>query len=171
MNSIYKPTGREIAKALGVSPPRVSQLRRDGMPTESVEAALAWYRRRVDPLRSHGQRASLAARREVEQQTAAVQRALELASGGEVALAAGTFDGIESELRAALRAVAPADRARLALPAAVWRVLTADVYAVVDAHEDVEGPLTADDAGWLGDFWYGVAAGEIRVAGPAEHAR
>ena len=36
------PKLSEIAEALGVSRPRVTQLVADGMPTDSIEAALAW---------------------------------------------------------------------------------------------------------------------------------
>jgi hypothetical protein len=37
-----KPTGVELAEALGVNESRVSQLKREGMPTSSIEEALAW---------------------------------------------------------------------------------------------------------------------------------
>lgn len=37
-----KPTGAELAAALDVNESRVSQLKKEGMPTDSVEAALAW---------------------------------------------------------------------------------------------------------------------------------
>lgn len=37
-----------IAKELGITEGRVSQLKRDGMPIESLSAALAWYQERVD---------------------------------------------------------------------------------------------------------------------------
>ena len=36
------PKLSEIAEALGVSRPRVTQLVAEGMPTDSIEAALAW---------------------------------------------------------------------------------------------------------------------------------
>lgn len=36
------PSGAELAAALGVNESRVSQLKREGMPTDSVESALAW---------------------------------------------------------------------------------------------------------------------------------
>jgi hypothetical protein len=51
-----RPKQREIAEALGLSPGRISQLRADGMPTTSIEAARDWYRRRVDQVRSFGAR-------------------------------------------------------------------------------------------------------------------
>jgi predicted transcriptional regulator len=37
-----------IAKELGITEGRVSQLKRDGMPTESLSEAVAWYRERID---------------------------------------------------------------------------------------------------------------------------
>ena len=42
------PSGRSIAVALGVSAGRVSQLKAQGMPTETVAAAQDWYSRNVD---------------------------------------------------------------------------------------------------------------------------
>lgn len=50
----YQPKGREVAEALGISPGRVSQLRKEGMPVDSIASASAWYRRRVDQGRSFG---------------------------------------------------------------------------------------------------------------------
>ena len=38
----------ELARALGVTPQRVSVLKRDGMPAHSIEAALAWREARAD---------------------------------------------------------------------------------------------------------------------------
>jgi len=40
------PTNLELGTALGVTPQRVSILRKDGMPTDSIEAALAWRAQR-----------------------------------------------------------------------------------------------------------------------------
>ena len=37
-----------IAKALGVSGPRVTQLKAKGMPVDSIDAALAWYRVQIN---------------------------------------------------------------------------------------------------------------------------
>ena len=39
---------KEIAKVLGVSPPRVTQLKAMGMPVSSIDLAAAWYRENVD---------------------------------------------------------------------------------------------------------------------------
>lgn len=62
MNTTYRPKGQDIAEALGISPGRVSQLKADGMPVDSIEAARSWYRRRVDPARSFGQKHGMARR-------------------------------------------------------------------------------------------------------------
>jgi hypothetical protein len=45
-----KPNQADIAAALQVSPGRVSQLVRDGMPTYSLEAAVAWKTQHVAPI-------------------------------------------------------------------------------------------------------------------------
>lgn len=37
-----KPTGEQLAEALGITEGRVSQLKKEGMPTDSIEAAKAW---------------------------------------------------------------------------------------------------------------------------------
>lgn len=52
----YRPTQREIAEALGLSPGRISQLVKEGMPVASVAAAAGWYKKRVDQVRSFGAR-------------------------------------------------------------------------------------------------------------------
>lgn len=39
---------KEIARVLGVSPPRVTQLKAIGMPVSSIDLAAAWYRENVD---------------------------------------------------------------------------------------------------------------------------
>ena len=41
-----KPTQAALAAALGLSPGRITGLKRHGMPTYSVEAARAWAARR-----------------------------------------------------------------------------------------------------------------------------
>ena len=43
------PSQTAIAAALGISQPAVAQLKRRGMPTDSIEAAQAWHRRNVRP--------------------------------------------------------------------------------------------------------------------------
>lgn len=164
------PTGRQIATHLGITPGRVSQLKHEGLPTDSIEAAERWYRANVDPVRSIGNRlsrgaavpkwSSPAASRD---DTGALGRAEALGTAAHYALAAGAFEQIEPELRAALRAVPAADRARLELPEDVLEELCAAVLAVARGFDDeaAREPLSDEDVEWLGDFWYRVAAGEV----------
>lgn len=164
-----KPTGRQIAAALGVSPGRVSQLRKEGMPVESIEAAWAWVRRRIDPARSIAQRNAprrrAASQSEPADDGAALARAASLAAAAHYALAVGGFSEIEDELRAALRAVPLAERAALELPIDVFEELTRAVFDDMQAHEEsgdrVEGLMSDEEAEWMGRFWFAVAAGEV----------
>lgn len=94
-------------------------------------------------------------------------RAEALGTAAHYALSAGRFGEVEAELRAALRAVPPADRARLELPADVLDALCADVIAAVHEFDDEADrkPMSDKDVEWLGDFWYLVAAGELVARG------
>ena len=47
MKSQSKPTQKQIAEALQISPRRVSQLILDGMPVDSIEAAQRWRQDRL----------------------------------------------------------------------------------------------------------------------------
>ena len=47
-SSKTQPKRREIADMLGVTVNRVSQLTKAGMPRDSVEAAVGWYRLNID---------------------------------------------------------------------------------------------------------------------------
>ena len=83
------PSGRSVAVALGVSPGRVSQLKAQGMPTETVGAAQEWYAANVDkkyaPTTGKRQTASLEdarVRRETAEANMAEMR--ELAQAGEL---------------------------------------------------------------------------------------
>lgn len=69
-------------------------------------------------------------------------------------------------LRAALHAVPDAERPGLALPVQVFRLLAADVLALVQAEAPASEPgvLSEADAQWLGQFWFACAAGEVRPA-------
>lgn len=42
------PKGVNLAKHLGITPGRVSQLKAQGMPVDSYESATAWYRKHID---------------------------------------------------------------------------------------------------------------------------
>jgi len=174
-----KATGREIATALGVSPQRVSQLRRDGMPDESIDAAAAWFRRRVDPARSAAQRYAREARPAPPPRPDARPPVLALVArlvpAAEAEYARGAPGTDVALLRAALAQVPAELRRDVMLPLDLARALTADVFAVVTAFEPARpagaaAPEINDkDAAWLGAFWYGVMADEIRAV-PVEGA-
>jgi phage terminase Nu1 subunit (DNA packaging protein) len=45
---VSKPKQSDIAKVLGITEGRVTQLKAKGMPVESIDMAAAWYRKNVD---------------------------------------------------------------------------------------------------------------------------
>jgi hypothetical protein len=61
----------DIARALGVSAAAVTKHAKAGMPTSSIEAAQAWHRAHIDPVRSAGQRLHTVARMTAARPTAA----------------------------------------------------------------------------------------------------
>ncbi|MFO1196844.1 MAG: hypothetical protein U1E86_07710 [Burkholderiaceae bacterium] len=175
-----KASGRDIALALGVTPQRVSQLRRDGMPADSIDAALSWYRRRVDPVRSAAQRRAGSAR-------AAAPGPRPRAAGGDdlplaLALVARLWPAAADEvargpagqavalLRVALAQVPDELRPRVALPIELWRELVADVRDVVGAFEppaeSAESMPDEDRVATMAAFWYAAAAGEVLASNP-----
>lgn len=174
----YPPSGREIAEHLCISPARVSQLKADGLPTDSLEAAERWYRRNVDQVRSVGQRLTRGApvpkwarpgpAAEPRDRAAALEHAAALGTAGHYALAAGAFELVEPALRAALRAIAPGDRSRLEMPDDVWDALTVAVLEDIKAHEepgDFVDEMSDEDLQYMAAFWYQVAAGELGLRG------
>lgn len=133
-----QPKQYEIAEALGVTAGRVSQLKADGMPVDSVEAARAWYKRRVDPARSFGQRHAMGrhpspVRIDDDEDDADDEGPTPAARIGlvcVVALAAAdaSANGYDIHaylpaLRLALADVPPNDHRFIALPLEVWRAL------------------------------------------------
>jgi len=83
------------------------------------------------------------------------------------ALEAGTFKEIEPYLRFALGAVPKKDRGKFkGMPLKVWMALIADVLnlfdvdpATIDGTSKLNNP---DEVAFVDEFWYQVAAGEIR---------
>lgn len=132
MNMLYRPKGQDIAEALGISPGRVSQLKADGMPVDSIEAARSWYRRRVDPARSFGQKHGMARRpAPVQVGDAGDEDADEEPSAAEAlgvvcTMAAAWLDHGDAYLDALREAIddVPLDYHRfIALPLEAWRAL------------------------------------------------
>lgn len=53
-----KPSNLEIGTALNITPQRVSVLKREGMPTDTIEAALAWRAQREEARRAQAPKAA-----------------------------------------------------------------------------------------------------------------
>lgn len=88
-------------------------------------------------------------------------------AAGLVLEAGGSIESMLHNLRPALAAVPPWERADLEIDLAVWQVLVAHVMAIADADEAANPgstratePVSDKDAEWMGNFWYAVAAGE-----------
>lgn len=62
MVNVKPPKRIEIARALGLSAAAISKHSKSGMPTSSIEAALAWHSSNIDAVRSAGQRLHTVAR-------------------------------------------------------------------------------------------------------------
>lgn len=146
------------------------------MPLYSVEAARAWRAQHVAPVPPAMARRAPAAQRGREGAPASSARAVsDLQELAYAALEAGQPIGfLEPTLRAAMAAVPPAERDQVELVLEVMDVLCAEVSAAVEANDadqagaDGAAPgqpeMTDQDALWLGQFWYSVAAGEYIVA-------
>lgn len=191
---INRPSGAEIAVALGISTPRVSQLKRRGMPVDSVEAAAAWYRSRVDQVRAAGQRLSrgggavaaaesLPAASPPEHDAALSERLVRaaeaLAESVAGAIGRPEFDTVSLPLRLILQEIPARHRHLVALDAALWTALCRPVLDAVRAGGDWDqpatrpAPVTAADAAELSSFWYQVAACEVWLSdapSPVERA-
>jgi hypothetical protein len=100
----------ELAKALGLSPQAIVKLKRQGMPTDTVEAAQAWRRDHVRPYAAARPPAALVAVAELGERVDAL-------------LEAGQAAPVES-LRAAVLAVPDHLRASVRLSVRAWDALT-----------------------------------------------
>jgi len=128
------------------------------MPVDSPEAAAAWRAANIAPRMPRRPPPPPAP----PPPSPAQQPVLALATSTAELLAAGAdVQPLVPALRAALAAVPAAERSPLALPMPVWRLLTADVLALVPSDKQ-EGELSDADAEALGPFWFAAAAGEVR---------
>jgi hypothetical protein len=157
--------GKDLALALGISEAMVSKLRKRGMPTDSVERAVRWRRRHLEPGRVRGVRAD-----RPRVQTPAVgegdRSRLDLVA--QLAdLAAADFARWEPQLRTALRAVPVAARPLVGMPAEVWQQLTEYGHAVLTPVIDEAPPGVGDaEAQAITEaFVYALAAGEFELQG------
>jgi hypothetical protein len=170
-NSERIPSQAAIGRALGLSPASMTKYKQMGMPVDSVEAASSWRMQHIKPT-AHKAPVRAAGRPVAESLEAAssLERANELLMIGATALEAGqSIAAMIPALRAAMRSV-PADaRNGIVLPVDVMELLTADVYqraleeGGIASSSDGQS-MTDEEAEWMGDFWYRVAAGEVRLA-------
>ncbi|OQW86219.1 MAG: hypothetical protein BWK72_18365 [Rhodoferax ferrireducens] len=161
-----------LAQLLGVSPALMTKHKRMGMPTDTLEAARAWRENNLHPLMTKDSPMRAPLPSQTDDRLADARGWLDLASEMlQAGLALGS--DLEAKTRASLRAVPAQHRAVLLLPIDVMDVLCGPVLALVtptdrtarcdDGSPAFDDHLSDDDAAWLGSFWYGVAAGEIRV--------
>lgn len=175
-------TKKELAALLGISGAMVTKLAKRGMPTNSLERAERWRKRHLEPGRVKGTRFDSNYR--PMSQGPSVRNAplghyrsiaAELLDTASLALSAGVnIDALAPGLRAAMAAVPVQERDQMRLPVNVMDVLTADVRALLESMSDdppIDGDqptrcdsdsMSDEEAETMGDFWYRVAAGEIR---------
>ena len=153
----------------------MTKLKKMGMPTDSVENALAWRQSNIKPT-AHG----LLPKRETVVPDSPLERpvsmspshALELLDIAAAALESGqSIAAIVPTLRAALNSVPLRERkATMLLPFEVMNILVADVLALLPSDRSalcddgspayLDRPMTDSEADEMGSFWYAVAAGE-----------
>lgn len=170
-----KPSQAAIGRALGLSPASMTKCKKLGMPVHSVEAARAWREHHIAPTMHKWQRKSpipLDPPQHQEQPSAELRHALALMGVAAETLEAGNpIEAMVPSLRAALHAVPQHERdTNMHASSDVLDVLTADVAAALaelqkaEERPSIEQPMSEDDLDELGQFWYQVAAGEIRVS-------
>ncbi len=148
-----KLSKKQLAEALGVSPPAFSRYVRAGCPVNSVSAARAWQESNVNPVQRILQHAGRVAPADP---IGEVHRLM--------ALAAHDFDAHADRLRAALRAVPQHARAEMQLDLDVMtRLLPPGLDEVLPP--DPAGVLaqTVDDAEVAGLALYGLCCGELKI--------
>lgn len=184
-------TQAEMARALGLSPARITALVRRGMPLASVEDAQAWRRRNIapyvratapapapvaSPARAPGglpypatasldELDAVLGRLAVMFADDAIAVAAALGAAADARLAAGEPLGdLEPPLRATLAAIPKQFRGPVKLPMSVWGELTRDFVALArEQQRPDDTPMTDDDAWFVGAVAYEVAAGIRRV--------
>lgn len=137
-------TQLQLAAALGISQPAVSQLVAQGMPAASIEAAQAWRKANLNPARAKF--------------PPEPPRLLGLLQDAEARIAAGEdIAPLLPALRRALRQVPADQRANVAMSVALWDALTNPIGSTIERET---ATLTTAEAEEMGVFWYALAAGE-----------
>lgn len=166
---------KDLAEALDISPSMVSQLKKRGMPVDSVDAAERWRRRHLTFARTKGNRAGTERPAQAEgaigksvpcgrvsdtlvdrATAAALARVRALGLLGKDALAGDTFEVLRPMLQHAMAAVPPAAREHVQLPLEVWDALTACIPAGGGSGAGDGVDLSEE---FMGEFWYQIAIG------------
>jgi len=151
-----------LAAMLGLSKSAVSKLKAQGMPTHSLEAAVEWRERHLNPAmikRSHSPKEASGHRAgQVPGETLA-SRASALASLADGSIGALSFHDIEQRLKDAMRLVPRANRHEVVFSARLREALAGEIFAAVHARALSCGltPSTwsiSDPPGPLTHFWY-----------------
>ena len=173
MKTIAKPTQKALAAALGIDPAMVSRDKRKGMPIHSIEAAQRWrdenLRVRYTPEKDYG-----AVTRAIDGESAAKQASSLLHAAGELWEAGGDVFPMLYTIKQAMASVPPSQRNRVLVSFEVMDLLTAEVRLFKDRDDFfdlIEGKCypcdkEAGDDGFMGAFWYSVAAGEVWLKCP-----
>lgn len=162
-----------LAELLNVSKGSVSRMAARGMPTDSLEAAQAWRKSNLDPVRIKGSRFDqyrkprplLTARPAPENAPSdRLAHAVALMDMAEATLAGGAcIDALIPTLREALHAVPEHERLLVTMPLEAMRILTAEARANQDPNYRRDPAMTDDEASYMYWLLYQVAAGEIYV--------
>ena len=146
-----------LADLLGISRGTVSKAARQGMPTHSLNAAIAW-RRNLCPGRSK----QPPTQPQQRPPSGAVPHAQNLMDTASLMLEAGlSVDSLVPSLQAAMRAVPDHERDDVGLDPDVMDYLLAEILAVgVGTVEDDGRPTTDVQYQEMGKFLYQAACGE-----------
>lgn len=178
---------KDLAAALGISAPMVTRYKKRGMPTNSIAAARRWRETDLDPMRVHA--AAHQVRENILESPVSSTSSILNIVYRLGALAEKDFDAWGHDLREALRELNRQVPATVRadwplLPLAVWEQLTADfrrkLRTAENANSDGDAdhgpeamgnsPMSDDDADDVGEFWFQVAIGAVRVNERGENA-
>ena len=146
-----------IGRAMNLSPPAITKLKKQGMPVHSLEAALAW---RLQHVRLRIPSGLPHTRRIAEP----IERLACMWPIGRAAIAEGAFDLVANALRSALAAVPPAARSSVLVdPAVLDALLHAHVglamQSTLPGDTNCSG-LACQASDEAAAAWYAIAAGE-----------
>ena len=152
------PSQNAIGRALGLSSPAMTKMKKQGCPMTSIGAVRAWREKHLNiAMRKPEPRRTAPAQHEPLAHAQACMR------GAAALLGAGLpLDVFAPTLRAALAVVQPELRDAVGLDLEVMKTLLAPVLALIPEEEKGTGAeMTDEDAQDAGQFLYSVACGEI----------